>query len=152
VIYKSVSGIRSRVSKLGPEHRARLDDVTWCPTQFQAWIPGADHRVHVVGDEVFAIEIMSDADDYRYARQQGTSCELRPTALPPAIESRAVATAAALGLSIAGLDLRRTADDEWYCFEVNPSPCFTYYEHHTGQPLTAAVASMLMAATPRATR
>jgi glutathione synthase/RimK-type ligase-like ATP-grasp enzyme len=145
VIYKSVSGVRSRVSRLAPEHRARLVDVTWCPTQFQAWIPGRDHRVHVIGDDVFAVEVLSDADDYRYARLQGASCELRATTLPPPIESRAIDTAAALGLSVAGLDLRRTPDDQWYCFEVNPSPCFTYYEHHTAQPLTAAVASLLSA-------
>jgi glutathione synthase/RimK-type ligase-like ATP-grasp enzyme len=145
VIYKSVSGIRSRVSRLGPEHHGRLADVAWCPTQFQAWIPGRDHRVHVVGDDVFASEVLSDADDYRYARQQGGSCELRSTTLPAAVQARAMATAAALGLLVAGLDLRRTPDDEWYCFEVNPSPCFTYYEHHTGQPLTAAVVSLLVA-------
>jgi len=145
VIYKSVSGVRSRVSRLGPEHRGRLEDVAWCPTQFQAWVPGRDHRVHVVGTEIFACEVRSDVDDYRYARQQGGQCELRPTTLPPAVEARAAATATALGLCVAGLDLRRTPDDDWYCFEVNPSPCFTYYEHHTGQPLTAAVASLLMA-------
>jgi len=95
-------------------------------------------------DAVFASEVLSDADDYRYARQQGGQCELRSTPLPEAIEARAIATARALGLRVAGLDLRRTPDDEWYCFEVNPSPCFTYYEYHTGQPLTAAVASLLM--------
>ena len=100
--------------------------------------------MHVVGDAVFASEVLSDVDDYRYARQQGGQCELRATPLPAAIEARAVATADALGLRVAGLDLRRTPEDEWYCFEVNPSPCFTYYEHHTGQPLTAAVASLLM--------
>jgi len=143
VIYKSVSGVRSKVSQLGPQHRTRLADVTWCPTQFQAWVPGRDHRVHVVGDEVFAVEVVSDADDYRYAGQQGASCELSATTLPTVIEERARATAAALGLAVAGLDLRRTPEDEWYCFEVNPSPCFTYYEQHTGQPLTAAVASLL---------
>jgi glutathione synthase/RimK-type ligase-like ATP-grasp enzyme len=67
VIYKSVSGIRSRVSRLRPETADRLDDVQWCPTQFQAYVPGREHRIHVVGDEVFACEITAEADDYRYA-------------------------------------------------------------------------------------
>jgi glutathione synthase/RimK-type ligase-like ATP-grasp enzyme len=146
VVYKSVSGVRSKVSRLGPQHRTRLADVTWCPTQFQAWVPGRDHRVHVIGDEVFAVEVLSDADDYRYAVEQGASCELRVATLPRDIEARALATAAALDLPVAGLDLRRTPEDQWYCFEVNPSPCFTYYEHHTGQPLTAAVVSLLAGA------
>ncbi|TMQ07445.1 MAG: RimK domain-containing protein ATP-grasp [Deltaproteobacteria bacterium] len=143
VIYKSVSGVRSMVSRLGRTHRDRLADVAWCPTQFQEWVPGRDHRVHVVGAEVFAVEIVSDADDYRYAQRQGTTAELRTTRLPPDIAERAVATAEALRLPVAGLDLRRTPAGEWFCFEVNPSPCFTYYEHHTAQPITAAVASLL---------
>ena len=143
VIYKSVSGVRSVVSRLGPAHRERLADVVWCPTQFQAWVPGCDHRVHVVGAQVFAVEVISDADDYRYAERQGTTCELRPTRLPDDVAARAVATAAALELPVAGVDLRRTPDGEWYCFEVNPSPCFTYYERHTGQPIAAAVAALL---------
>jgi len=143
VIYKSVSGVRSMVSRLGPAHRERLADVAWCPTQFQAWVPGRDHRVHVIGAQVFAVEVISDADDYRYATRQGATCALRPTRLPEDIAARAVATAAALELPVAGIDLRRTPDGEWFCFEVNPSPCFTYYEHHTGQPLAAAVAALL---------
>ena len=54
VIYKSISGVRSIVSRLGPEHSGRLGNVSWCPTQFQRYVPGNDYRVHVVGDEVFA--------------------------------------------------------------------------------------------------
>jgi hypothetical protein len=29
------------------------------------------------------------------------------------------------------------------CFEVNPSPGFSYYEGHTGQPISAAIARYL---------
>jgi glutathione synthase/RimK-type ligase-like ATP-grasp enzyme len=146
VVYKSVSGVRSRVSRLGDEHRARLQDVTSCPTQFQAWVPGRDHRVHVVGDDVFPVEVISDADDYRYAAATGRTCRLRATSLPDEVVVRARALSAALDLPVAGIDLRRTPEGRWYCFEVNPSPCFTYYEHHTGQPLAAALASYLMSA------
>lgn len=143
VIYKSVSGVRSIVSRLGPEHRERLEDVAWCPTQFQAWVPGRDFRVHVIGAEVFAVEVVSDATDYRYASRQGAGCVLQSATLPPEIAERAHRTATALRLPVVGIDLRRTPDGQWYCFEANPSPCFTYYEHHTGQPLTTAVVSLL---------
>ena len=143
VIYKSVSGVRSMVSRLGPEHRARLADIAWCPTQFQAYVPGIDHRVHVVGHDVFAVEIASSADDYRYAHAQGTTCELRATVLPPDICDRAREVARALDLPVCGLDLRRTPDGQWYCFEANPSPAFTYYEQHTRQPLADAIAALL---------
>jgi hypothetical protein len=43
-------------------------------------IPGTDHRIHVVGDEVFACEVRSEADDYRYAERQGAGVEIRPCA------------------------------------------------------------------------
>jgi D-alanine-D-alanine ligase-like ATP-grasp enzyme len=57
---------------------------------------------------------------------------------------RLVRLAASMGLLVAGIDMRLTPDDEWFCFEVNPSPGFTFYEDATGQPITAAVADLLM--------
>jgi D-alanine-D-alanine ligase-like ATP-grasp enzyme len=43
--------------------------------------------------------------------------------------------------------MRRTDEGEWYCFEINPSPGFTYYQNATGAPIDAAIAKLL--ATPR---
>ena len=77
VIYKSTSGVRSIVSRFTAEHAERLADLRWCPTQFQQYIPGRDHRVHTVGDDIFACEIVSAADDYRYGARQGMDVELR---------------------------------------------------------------------------
>lgn len=145
VIYKSVSGVRSMVSRLHVDDRARLDDIVWCPTQFQALVPGTDHRVHVVGDRVFTVRIDSDAVDYRYAAAQGASLALHAAVLDPDVQDAAVRLAHALGLPLAGIDLRRTPEGEWVCFEVNPSPCFTYYENLTGQPIARAVADLLAA-------
>lgn len=147
VIVKSVSGVRSRVRRVGPGDVARFADVITCATQFQRYVPGVDIRVHVVGASVFATEVASDADDYRYARALGhPSPRLTEIDLPPIVTWRCRALAARLDLPVAGIDLRRTPDGEWYCFEVNPSPAFTYYESSTGQPIAAAVAGLLMAA------
>lgn len=33
-----------------------------------------------------------------------------------------------LGLNFSGVDLRRSDDGEWFCFEINPSPGFTYFD------------------------
>ena len=145
VIYKSVSGVRSIVSRVGDEAMARLDDVAWCPTQFQARIAGVDFRVHVVGERVLACEVRSEADDYRYARQRGMAIEVKPAEVPGALSERCVALSRALGLAVSGIDLRCTDDGEWYCFEVNPSPGFPYYEQAAGQPIAAAVADLLTA-------
>ena len=68
------------------------------------------------------------------------------TELPDAVAARSRRLASALGLPVAGIDLRVTPAGEWYCFEVNPSPAFSYYESATGQPIAAAVAGLLTAA------
>lgn len=147
VIVKSASGVRSRVRRVGPADAARTANVTTCPTQFQRRVPGTDVRVHVVGTEVFAVRVDSDADDYRYARVQGRRDPvLTGIDLPPEIAARCRDLSKRLGLPVAGIDLRRTPDGEWYCFEVNPSPGFTYYEFKTGQPIAAAIAGLLAAA------
>ena len=49
VVYKSMSGERSIVSPLTDLDLERLDRLRLCPVQFQAWVPGPDVRVHVVG-------------------------------------------------------------------------------------------------------
>jgi hypothetical protein len=143
VIYKSISGVRSIVSRLKAEHGDRLDDIRWCPTQFQQHVPGRDYRVHIVGDELFACEIVSQADDYRYGARQDMDAELRACALPADCADRCHALAQSLALAVAGIDLRRTPDGEWFCFEVNPSPAFTYYATATGQPIAEAIAALL---------
>jgi hypothetical protein len=144
VIYKSISGTRSIVSCLTPMKLERLADIAWCPTQFQAQVAGVDHRVHVIGDQVYACEILCAADDYRYAARSGASAEIRATTLPEDVTERCRHLARALGLDFAGIDLRRRPDGAWVCFEVNPSPGFSYYEQATGQPIAAAVAHRLL--------
>jgi glutathione synthase/RimK-type ligase-like ATP-grasp enzyme len=83
--------------------------------------------------------------DYRYARQQvGAPAELEATDLPDDIAERCVALARGLGLAFAGIDLKFPPDGRVVCFEVNPSPGFSYYEANTGQPIARAVAEYLM--------
>jgi hypothetical protein len=143
VVYKSISGIRSVVSRLTANHRLRLNDVAACPTQFQQYIPGAEYRVHVVGDAVFACAVISEAVDYRYSTER---VEMHSCELPGKVADLCRSLAQSMRLLIAGLDLRRDPDGHWYCFEVNPSPGFTYFEKATGQPVSVAVARLLASA------
>lgn len=149
VIYKSISGVRSIVTRLSTAHRVRLRHLAACPTQFQAHVPGADIRVHVVGGEIYACRIVSEADDYRYAARQGHDVEITPFELPPEWTERCLALARSMDLAVAGIDLRLTPEGRWYCFEVNPSPAFTYYEAATGHPIALAIARLLAAAGER---
>jgi hypothetical protein len=144
VIYKSISSERSIVKELDAADLERLDAIRWCPVQFQAYVEGTDVRVHTIGDRLFATTITTAATDYRYAhRQTGAEASFVPTELPEEIAARCLALARGLGLGLAGIDLRITPDGRAVCFEVNPSPGFSYYEAYTGQPITAAVAAHL---------
>ncbi len=143
LIYKSISGVRSIVHALREEDIERLDLIRWCPVQFQALVPGPDVRVHVIGRQVYATEIVSDILDYRYARRSGGSAELRATELPAETAEKCIALTHGLGLAFAGIDLKMTPDGEFYCFEVNPCPAFSFYEANTGQPIAHAVARYL---------
>lgn len=147
VIYKSTSGVRSIVHSVDAADagaaEAALSRLGHGPVQWQRWIAGTDWRVHVVGRRWFATEVRCDADDYRYAPRAGQEVVLRPGRLPRGLGERAVALARKLGLDLAGIDLRRTPQGEWVCFEVNPQPGFSYYEESTGQPIAEAVAALL---------
>jgi len=145
VVYKSVSAVRSIVQTLEVSDLDRLELIRWCPTQFQAFVPGTNVRVHVVGEHVLATAVETEATDYRYAAQQvGSHAQLREVELSSELAQRCRSLTEALGLVFAGIDLKVTPDDEVFCFEVNPSPAFSYYESHTGQPISSAVAYCLM--------
>ena len=40
--------------------------------------------------------------------------------------------------------VKRTRDGDWFCLEVNPSPAYTYYQEHTGQPIAEAIVDHLV--------
>jgi RimK-like ATP-grasp domain len=149
VVYKSISGIRSVVAELDADGLERLQHVRACPVQFQAYVPGFDVRVHTIGDEVFATRIDSPETDYRYANHDDNGTRLRPYAASDELARRCCRLSAALGLAFAGIDLRITTDGDVYCFEVNPSPAFSYYEAHTDQPISLGVARHLAATLSR---
>lgn len=144
IIYKSISGVRSIVQTFDEKDLGRLAAIRWCPTQFQAWVPGTDIRVHVVGQQVFATRIESEAVDYRYARSQvGEAAQLNATELSDELAQRCIALTSSLGLAFSGIDLRITPDEQVFCFEVNPCPGYSYFELNSGQPISIAVANHL---------
>jgi hypothetical protein len=144
IIYKSISGVRSIVRTMREEDFARLHRIRWCPVQFQEFVAGTNVRVHVVGGRVFATRVISEATDYRYAHAQvGQAAELRTADLNDVIAGKCVELARGLGLPFAGIDLKIAPDGRTVCFEVNPSPGFSYYESGTGQPIAAALADYL---------
>jgi RimK-like ATP-grasp domain len=144
VIYKSISGTRSIVQTFQDEDVKRLERIRWCPTQFQRKVRGRDVRVHVIGDQVFATAIQSDATDYRYAqRQEGAPAELSATVLSLATQQACIELSTLLNLPFTGIDLRITPEGKTVCFEANPCPAYSYYEYHTGAPIARALVHWL---------
>ncbi len=142
IIYKSISGMRSIVRLLDDHDLRRLGHIRWCPVQFQRFIAGTNVRVHVVSGRTFATRIETDRVDYRYAHRDGGSADLAPFDLPDDVAEKCVALTGGLGLELAGIDLLFGRDGV-YCFEVNPSPAFSYFERETGQPIARAIALAL---------
>src|SRR5208337_973771 len=98
-------------------------------------------RAHVVGNDVCTCEILCEADDYRYPGDR--EVDYKAYQLPADLEDRCRRMSAAMRLPVSGIDLRRTPDGEWVCFEVNPSPGFSPFEEATGQPIARLIARLL---------
>jgi hypothetical protein len=143
VVYKGAGGSRTITGLLDPADRGRLAHLATCPTYLQRYIAGRNVRVHVAGEAVFAVEVDSDAVDYRRHVR-----EMRPTRLPEAVADRCRAVTSALGLLLAGIDLIRTPAGEWFFLEANPSPGFTFYPD---QDLVAAAVARLLLSAPAQT-
>jgi len=140
VIYKPICATRSIVSRFTAGHIPRLKDIASCPTQFQQYIHGTDYRVHVVGKKIFACRIIAQEVDYRFPRN---GVEIQSCDIPGDVADRCRRLSHSLELPLSGIDLRCTPDRDWYCFEVNPSPLFTFFEEATGQPIGEAIAALL---------
>lgn len=142
-VYKSISGVRSIVREMTSDRLTDLHRIKDLPTQFQEYVPGNNVRVHVVDEQTFAHEVRSEAVDYRYAGRDGLDVTMHAVELPSSVASQCVNLARDLELPLCGIDLKRTPDEQYYCFEVNPSPAFSYYQEHTGQPIADAIVSYL---------
>lgn len=157
VVYKSVSNHRSHVKVVDREELAAMlctRSLRNCPTQFQQYIPGREYRVHVLHNHVLACEIISGADDYRYAANHGHELTMQPAIIPDDVAEMCKNATAQLGLTFSGIDLRRTPQDEWYCLEANTSPGYTYYQRLAGldiaHPLAQTLTHPNVISTPKA--
>lgn len=144
VIFKSISSIRSIVREFNPKDQRALRRLRHLPTQFQAFVPGVNVRVHTAGTRIFATEIATSATDYRYAARDGQDLIMRPVELPDDIAARCLHLSKELDLPLCGIDLKRTPEGSYYCFEVNPSPAYSYYQEQTGQPIAEAIVDYLL--------
>jgi len=143
IIFKSSSWIRSIVKELNSYTQNSISRVRYLPTQFQKKLIGTNIRVHVVGNDVFATKIKSPVVDYRYSATEGMNTILESHLLPDEINTRCINLSKQLNLPLCGIDLFLTNEGEYYCFEVNPSPGYSYYQENTGQDIASSIVHFL---------
>lgn len=127
---------------VGDDDRARLDELTLCPTLFQQRIHGPTIRIHVVGGHMLlALEI--DSDGAVDSRTGAKSFE--PITLPPS-EAQAVADATRfLGLHYAAWDGILDADGKLSLLDCNPGPFVMWLPEHNRRAVFGALARYMIA-------
>jgi ribosomal protein S6--L-glutamate ligase len=103
--------------------------------------PGWDLRVFVLAGKVLTAMRRRSRGDWRTNVAQGGTAE--PVRVDRDAESLALRSAAALGASVAGVDLLPGPRGEWYVIEVNAVPGWRALAPVTGVDVAAAVVSHL---------
>ena len=130
-----------------PEELEDDDSLSACPAIYQRRVEKQyEIRVTVVGDEVFACRIDSQAlklsqVDWRAVGPSALDC--KPYELDNAVADRCRALLRQLGLETAGLDLIVTPAGETVFLEANAAGAWAWVEQATGLPIAAAVARRL---------
>jgi glutathione synthase/RimK-type ligase-like ATP-grasp enzyme len=143
LIRKSMSGVRSIVRRVNKEDLGNADLWADSAIQLQEYLPGDNIRVHVIGERVFAVRIQCEAVDYRYAGAEGHARTMVPETLPEDVATNCIRLTKELGLAMSGIDLKETPTGERYCFEVNTSPAFPFYESLARPVIADALAEFL---------
>lgn len=144
VSFKSTSSERSICMKFEGRWLRRLPKIKNLPVQFQKYIEGLDIRVHVAGDYIHALAIKTGASDYRYSeRYFGIEAKTWEYELPRNIQKELVRITQSLGLVVSGIDLRQTKEGQYFCFEVNPTPGFSYFDPEPASPIANAICDLL---------
>jgi ATP-grasp ribosomal peptide maturase len=100
----------------------------------------ADVRVTVIGERVFCVRIDSGLLDWRTDYSRLAYSVVNP---PPGVEHTLRAFLRRFGLAFGAFDFALDQDGAWWFLECNPSGQWAWLEHHTGLPMTAAIADVL---------
>jgi glutathione synthase/RimK-type ligase-like ATP-grasp enzyme len=142
--FRNIPQAPRQTHRVGPEELARIDSVRFAPVIFQEYIPGVlDLRVTVVDGEIFATSFRSEPGyEVDYRPGVGTA-QVRPYALPEAVEAGLLRLMEAMGLKFGGADFRVTPEGEHVFFEINPAGEYLFASDRSGQPIPQAIAAAL---------
>jgi hypothetical protein len=145
-VSKGCSAFKTSAAIYGDNLELLVDRLRTCPSLFQERIVGNDVRVHVVGEEVYAVTIECETLDYRFP-DSGTRPRFSPADVPGILKLRCIEFARKNRLLFAGFDFKvcgRTG--EWFVLEVNPMPGYDMFDRHLNGKLSSALAELLCAA------
>lgn len=126
-----------------------LSSVRFCPSIFQVYVPKRlELRVTVVGDQVFAAEIHSQANSrtrHDWRRNDLAHTPYHRHDLPETERRRCLALVERMGLSFGAIDLILTPDGRYVFLEINPAGQWRWVESMTGLPISEAICDHLLA-------
>jgi glutathione synthase/RimK-type ligase-like ATP-grasp enzyme len=140
-VAKALSGQRTDCRLVTVDDFVEYDDRSG-PVHLQRFVRGDDVRVHVIGEEIVATKIVSDALDYRV----DPSATFQECTIPVDIEDLLRKATRNFGLALAGWDLKVSRDECW-ALEANPMPGYSYYDARLDGRITRAIISHLNAST-----
>ena len=125
----------------------QLNGLSMAPVTFQEMVRKvSDIRVTVVGEDVFAAEIMSQERESSRVDWRATDdpqLEHRRHELPPDVSDRCRQLVVDLGLGFGAIDLALTEDGSYMFFEINPNGEWLWIENQLGLPISDAIARIL---------
>ncbi len=148
-VYKAFSGTEQawRETRLIKQEELDLiSGVRYAPVIFQEYIPlGLDFRITVVGDKIFPAAINSRGTEYEVDfRMVMESAQFENGILPAEVTASLHALMRKLGLVYGAIDMRQTPEGEFVFLEINPAGQWLFVEERTGQPITQALADLML--------
>jgi glutathione synthase/RimK-type ligase-like ATP-grasp enzyme len=129
-----------------PEHLEDLDGVRVTAHLFQELVPKAlELRVVVIGRQVFAVEIFSQASERTKVdwRRFYPDLSYGVHQLPQEIEQKLLQLVRQFGLQFSSADFILTPLGDYYFVELNPTGQFLWTAPKTGLPMAEAMANLL---------
>jgi glutathione synthase/RimK-type ligase-like ATP-grasp enzyme len=128
-----------------------IDRVRYCPCLFQEYIPKqVEIRVTVVGNQIFAAEIHSQANErtrHDWRRYADPMVPHFPHKLPLDIEELCIKLLTYYGLEFGAIDMVLTPQGEYVFLEINPNGQWAWIEELTGLPIAHALVDLLQSGT-----
>ena len=142
--FRNIAEAPRETALVGERELGMLDGVRFAPVIFQAFVPARlDLRVTVVGREIFAASIASDAAHRVDYRPGLATADVRPYSLPDQVAERLLALMTELGLAFGAVDFRVTPEGDHVFLEVNPAGEYLFISERSGLPIPQAIAATL---------